>query len=101
MNGDVQVRFCEKPGGKLPGLTRLYGSEAGADAGSTWLSLVLTARMHGLHVEEYLRDLFRVLPAWPQSRILELAPHCWPGTRVKLNPLELLQELGPVTIPPK
>ena len=76
-----------------------YGSETGAEAGSIWLSLVLTARMHDLHVEEYLRDLFRVLPSWPQHRILELAPHCWPATRAKLNPLELLRELGPITIP--
>lgn len=77
-----------------------YGSENGAEAGSTWLSLVLSARMHDLPVEEYLRDLFRVLPAWPRHRILELAPHRWKVTRMRLNPLQLLQELGPITVPP-
>ena len=77
-----------------------YGSEAGADAGSTWLSLVLSARMHGLPVEPYLRDLFRVLPAWPIRRVLELAPHRWRATRDRLDRSELEKELGPITIPP-
>jgi hypothetical protein len=76
-----------------------YGSERGAEAGSIWLSLVLSARMHQLPVEPYLRDLFRVLPAWPRSRILELAPHRWRSTRQRLDPKELEQELGPITIP--
>jgi len=77
-----------------------FGSETGAEAGCTWLSLVLSARMHDLDVERYLRDLFRVLPQWPASRILELAPHCWKTTRARLDPLEMSRELGRVTIPP-
>jgi hypothetical protein len=77
-----------------------FGSEKGAEAGSVWLSLVLSARMHNLDVEDYLRDLFRVLPAWPKSRVLELAPHRWLATRAKLDPLEMSRELGPITIPP-
>lgn len=77
-----------------------YGSEDGAEAGSTWLSLVLSARMHNLGVEEYFRDLFRVLPSWPRNRIIELAPHRWKETRSRLDPLEMFQELGPITIPP-
>lgn len=78
-----------------------FGSEAGAAAGSTWLSIVLSARMHRLDVEEYLRDLFRVLPSWPKNRLIELAPHRWQGTRERLDPLEMYRELGPVTIPEK
>lgn len=77
-----------------------FGSETGADAGSAWLSLVLSARMHDLDVEGYLRDLFRVLPVWPKRRLLELAPHRWKATRSRLDPLELYRELGPVTVPP-
>jgi hypothetical protein len=76
-----------------------FGSERGADAAATWLSLVLSARMHGLDVEEYLRDLFRVLPSWPQKRIIELAPHRWKATRARLDPLEMFRELGHITIP--
>lgn len=78
-----------------------YGSEAAASAGSTWLTLVLSAKMHGLQVESYFRELFRVLPQWPKSRLLELAPHNWAGTRARLDPTQLAAEFGAVTIPPK
>ncbi len=77
-----------------------FGSEDGAEAGCTWLSLVLSARMHGLDVEQYLRDLFRVLPLWPSRRVLELAPHCWKSTRARLDTIEMSRELGRLTIPP-
>jgi transposase len=76
------------------------GSEAAADAGSVWLSLILSARMHNLGVEDYLRDLFRVLPDWPKPRLLELAPHNWMRTQRRLSPLQMCRELGPITIPP-
>lgn len=77
-----------------------YGSEAGAEAGSIWLSLVLSARMHQLPVEKYLRELFRVLPSWPKRRVIELAPHRWKETRARLIAEELERELGPIEIPP-
>jgi transposase len=77
-----------------------FGSPAGAAAGATWLSLVLSARMHHVPVEPYLRDLFRVLPDWPHHRLIELAPHRWIATRSRLNPNEMRDELGPLTIPP-
>lgn len=77
-----------------------FGSEAAAEAACVWLSLVLSARMHGLDVERYLRDLFRVLPLSPASRIIELAPHRWTATRPRLDPLEMSRELGRLTIPP-
>lgn len=77
-----------------------FGSEKGAEAAATWLTLVLSARMHELHVETYLRDLFRVLPSWPKSRVLELAPHRWLQTRAKLDAGELAREIGPIKIPP-
>ena len=76
-----------------------FGSEAAAHAGSVWLSLILSARMHELGVEDYLRDLFRVLPAWPKRRLLELAPHNWKRTIDRLDPLQMCRELGPITIP--
>ena len=78
-----------------------FGSLAGAEASCVWLSLVLSARMHRLDVERYLRDLFRVLPLWPKTRILELAPHRWKETRARLDPLEMSRELGNLTIPPQ
>lgn len=75
------------------------GSDLAAEAASVWLSLVLSARMHELDVEAYLRDLFRVLPVWPKRRILELAPHRWKLTRPRLHPLEMCAELGAITVP--
>lgn len=77
-----------------------FGSEPAAHAASTWLSLVLTARMFDLPVEPYLRDLFRVLPSWPQDRLLELAPMHWRTTRLRLEEQQLADELGPLTVPP-
>jgi hypothetical protein len=77
------------------------GSDRAAAASGTWLSLILSAKMHGLRADVYLRDLFRVLPSWPKSRLLELAPHRWTETRTRLNPKELESELGPLTIPPR
>ena len=76
-----------------------HGSEAGALAAGTWLSLVLSARLHRLDVRQYLRDLFRVLPGWPQGRLLELAPDRWLATRARLLEKELAREFGHLTIP--
>ncbi len=75
------------------------GSDAGAGAASVWLTLILSAAMWNLAPEGYLRDLFRVLPDWPQTRVLELAPHAWKATRARLIPGELMAEYGPLTIP--
>jgi hypothetical protein len=46
-----------------------------------------------------LRDLLRVLPVWPRSRALELAPKFWTATRSRLDAAELALPLGPITIP--
>jgi transposase len=76
------------------------GSDQAAEAAGTWLSLILSARLHELAPEPYLRDLFRVLPEWPSKRLLELAPHNWRDTRARLDPTQLAAELGPLRIPP-
>jgi hypothetical protein len=36
--------------------------------------------MHGLESWAYLRDVFSLLPRWPRSRVLELAPASWKQT---------------------
>ncbi len=64
------------------------------------LTLVASARLHGLDPEAYLAELFRVLPQWPRGRFLELAPKYWRATRARLDPAELEQLAGFVTIPP-
>jgi hypothetical protein len=76
------------------------GSDDTAPVTATFVSLIASCAMHGLNSEQYLRDLFRVLPSWPRSRVLELAPKYWKTTRESLEPAELAMILGPLTIPP-
>ena len=76
------------------------GSDDHAQSAGNLLSLVASARLHGLDSEEYLRDVLRVLPHWPKDRYLELAPKFWAATRATLDPLELDREIGPLTVPP-
>jgi transposase len=75
------------------------GSDDHATAAGHILSLIASARLHGLDPEAYLRDLFRVLAHWPRDRYLELAPKYWVHTRARLDPAQLLAEIGPLTIP--
>jgi transposase len=76
------------------------GSMAAAEAAGTWFTLVLSAMLFDLDVELYLRDLCRVLPSWPEDRLLELAPERWLATRGRLDPAQLAEEYGPLDIPP-
>ncbi len=76
------------------------GSDDHASSAAGLLSLIASARLHRLDPEEYLRDVFRVLPHWPKDRHLELAPKHWLATRARLAARELAAELGPLTVPP-
>jgi transposase len=76
------------------------GSDAHGESAGHLFSLVASARLHGLDVEEYLRALFRVLPHWPRDRYLELAPKYWTATRARLDATQLASEYGPLTVPP-
>ncbi len=76
------------------------GSHDHGEAAGHIFSLVASARLHRLHPEEYLRDLFRVLAHWPRERYLELAPKYWAQTRARLDPAELKDEVGVLTVPP-
>ena len=75
------------------------GSDDHAQAAGNLLTLIASARLHGLDSETYLRDLFCVLPQWPRDRYLELAPRYWAATRARLVDAELERELGYFTIP--
>lgn len=80
---------------------RFGGSEDHGQAAGNLLTLIASARLHGLDSEAYLRDLFRVRRHWPQGRYLELAPKYWLATRDRLDVDELKAELGPLAIPPE
>lgn len=75
------------------------GSDDHAHAAGHLFSLIASARLHSLDPETYLRDVFRVLAHWPRDRYLELAPKYWAATRARLDPAELANELGHLTVP--
>jgi len=62
MNGDVQVRFCERPGGQFPGPTRLADTVRGAEASANLYSLVETAKANDIEPWAYLHRVFAELP---------------------------------------
>ena len=76
------------------------GSDDHAASAGNLLSLIASARLHRLDPEDYLRDVFRVLPHWPKDRYIELAPKYWPATRARLDSRQLAAELGPLNVPP-
>jgi transposase len=39
-----------------------------------------SCQLHGIEPWSYLRDLFCLMPSWPRSRVLELAPVNWRQT---------------------
>jgi transposase len=55
-------------------------SEDGTRATSTFVSLLGSCMLHGIEPLDYIRDLLILLPNWPQSRVLELAPVSWKRT---------------------
>lgn len=75
------------------------GSDDHAQAAAALFTLIATCKLHGLEPEGYLRDVLRVLAYWPKDRYLELCPHAFAATRARLNPVELAQEVGPLTVP--
>lgn len=56
------------------------GSDDGAVNNVTFVSLIASCQLHGIEPWAYLRDLFCLIPSWPVSRALELAPANWKKT---------------------
>jgi transposase len=56
------------------------GSEDGARVNTTFVSLLASCAMHRIEPWAYLRDLFCLLPGWPITKVLELAPANWAST---------------------
>ena len=77
-----------------------YGSDTHAEAAAAIFSVIASCRLHALDPYQYLEEILRVLPYWPASRYLELAPKYWLATRAKLNPLELGTWISAFEIPP-
>lgn len=57
------------------------GSNDGGAVNATMTSLIASCQLHDIEPETYLRDLLCLIPSWPKSRVLELAPCNWEQTR--------------------
>ena len=67
------------------------GSDSGAAANATAVSLIASCAMHGVEPWVYLRDVLTILPAWKNARVIELAPHQWRKTREQPETKRLLE----------
>lgn len=56
------------------------GSDDGADVNAAFVSLLASCQLHQIEPWAYLRDLLCLLPRWPNSRVLDLAPVNWRKT---------------------
>jgi transposase len=56
------------------------GNDEGGEVNATFVTLLASCQLHGIEPYGYLRDLFCLLPWWPQTRVLELAPAYWKKT---------------------
>jgi transposase len=50
------------------------GSDDGGHRAATFVSLIASAKLHGIEPYAYLRDLFCLLPGWARNKVIELAP---------------------------
>jgi len=76
-----------------------YGSDGHAEGAAAIFGLIATCRLHRIEPQQYLDELMRVLPYWPQGRYLELAPQNWATTRARLDPAELDRPISRITVP--
>jgi transposase len=56
------------------------GNDEAAEVNTTFVSLLASCRLHEIEPWAYLRDLFCLLPTWPNRRVLDLAPVNWQQT---------------------
>src|SRR5438477_1894402 len=56
------------------------GNDDAGDVNAAFVSLLASCKLHDIEPWAYLRDLLCLLPSWPSSRVLELAPVNWHKT---------------------
>ena len=56
------------------------GSDEGGAVNATFTSLLASCRLCGVEPWAYLRDVFCLLPDWPEHELLELSPLRWAKT---------------------
>ena len=62
-----------------------FANETGLRWYTTFRSLIASAALHELNVQEYLEQLLRLAPHWPVTRMIELAPKYWARTVAGLD----------------
>ncbi len=77
------------------------GSDEGGEWNAHFVSLIASCRHHGIEPWAYLRDLLILIPEWPQTRVLELAPKSWKQTLQQPETQQLLAAnvFRPFTLP--
>jgi transposase len=66
------------------------GNDDAGEVNAAFVSLVASCQLHGIEPWAYLRDLFCLLLAWPQRRVLDLSPAFWKKTLEEENTQQLL-----------
>ena len=68
------------------------GSDDGGAVNALFTSLLASCRLCDVEPWSYLRDIFCLLPRWPEHRLLELAPVAWAKTRSHQDVQALLDQ---------
>jgi transposase len=68
------------------------GSDDGAEVNTTFSTLIASCHLNDIEPETYLREVMCLLPDWPSSRIIELAPCHWKQTREKPEAQQLIAD---------
>ncbi len=68
------------------------GSDEAGEVNAAFTSLLASCRLCGIEPWSYLRDVFCLLPKWPEHRLLDLAPVHWNETSARDDVRALLDE---------
>jgi transposase len=68
------------------------GSDDGGAVNAIFTSLLASCRLCDVEPWSYLRDVFCLLPQWPEHRLLDLAPFTWNKTRARSDVRQLLDQ---------
>jgi transposase len=66
------------------------GNDDGGHTNTIFVSLLASCRIHNIEPLGYIRDLLCLLPRWPRSKLLDLAPVNWNKTAQHHQTQELL-----------
>ena len=61
------------------------GNDDAGEVNAAFVSLLASCQLHDIEPWSYLRDLFCLMPSWPRSRVLELAPLHWRDVQQRLE----------------